>query len=187
MRAGWVFQEMQVDTQPFPINTIEPTSKKILVRRKMDGKGKGKNITIGDPRTSNISQGEIAQKAPDMKTNKSGGTRGQAHLSCRARLHDSSIADYLAPTHGQSSAHADDPTDLAGQSAHGQRPQPPHKVKKQTREKRTYNTHGRMVKVGPTFDQLLSQYASKKVYEIGQQENPSHPLKQNGRIKQPER
>jgi hypothetical protein len=27
----------------------------------------------------------------------------------------------------------------------------------------TCNAHGRLVKVGPTFDQLLSKYASKKV------------------------
>jgi hypothetical protein len=51
---------MQVDTHPFPINTIEPTSKKVLVRPEVVDKGKGKNIVIGDPRTSNISQEEIA-------------------------------------------------------------------------------------------------------------------------------
>jgi hypothetical protein len=51
---------MQVDTQPFSINTIEPTSKKVLVRLEMAEKGKGKNIVIGGPRTSNISQGEIS-------------------------------------------------------------------------------------------------------------------------------
>ena len=54
---------MQVDTQPFSINTIEPTSKKVLVRPEMADKGKGKSIIIGDPRTSNISQGGIARKA----------------------------------------------------------------------------------------------------------------------------
>jgi hypothetical protein len=37
----------------------------------MADKGKGENIVIGDPRTSNISQGGIARKAPDKKTNKS--------------------------------------------------------------------------------------------------------------------
>jgi hypothetical protein len=36
-------------------------------------------------------------------------------------------------------------------------------IKKGTREQNTHNTHGRLVKVGPTFDQLLSKYASKKV------------------------
>jgi hypothetical protein len=30
-------------------------------------------------------------------------------------------------------------------------------------EQSTYNAHGRLVKISPTFDQLLSEYASKKV------------------------
>jgi hypothetical protein len=63
-----------VDTQPFPVNTIEPTSKKVLVRPEVADKGKDKNIIIGDPHTSSISQEEIARKAPDKNTNKSGGT-----------------------------------------------------------------------------------------------------------------
>jgi hypothetical protein len=42
----------------------------------MADKGKGKSIVIGDHHTSNISQGGIARKAPDKKTNKSRGTEG---------------------------------------------------------------------------------------------------------------
>jgi hypothetical protein len=38
-----------------------------------------------------------------------------------------------------------------------------HTAKKGTREQNTYNTHGQLVKVGSTFDQFLSKYASKKV------------------------
>jgi hypothetical protein len=64
---------------------------------------------------------------------------------------------------GWSGAHADGPTDSAGQSTHGQRPQPPHKTEKETQEQSTYNTHGQLVKAGPIFDQLLSKYVSKKV------------------------
>jgi hypothetical protein len=88
------FQEMQVDTQPFSVNTIQPTSKRVLVRPEVVYKGKDKNTIIGDPRTSNMSQKEIAQKAPNRKTNKSGGTGGQAQPSSRAKLLDSSIADW---------------------------------------------------------------------------------------------
>jgi hypothetical protein len=91
------FQEMQVDTQPFHVNTIEPTCKNILDRPEVVDKGKGKNIVIGDPRTSNISQEKIAWKAPDRKTNKSRGVGGQAQSSSRAKLLDSSTADRLAP------------------------------------------------------------------------------------------
>ena len=71
------FQEMQVDKQPFPVNTIEPTCKKVMVQPEVADKGKGKNIIISDPRTSNISQEEIARKAPDKKTSKSRGAGGQ--------------------------------------------------------------------------------------------------------------
>jgi hypothetical protein len=64
-----------VDTQLFPVNTIEPTCKRVLVRPKVANKGKDENTIIGDLRTSNILQEGIARKAPDRKTNKSGGTR----------------------------------------------------------------------------------------------------------------
>jgi hypothetical protein len=62
---------MQVDTQPFLVNTIELTCKKVLVRPEMADKDKGKGIVIGDPRMSIISQKEIAQKASDEKAKKS--------------------------------------------------------------------------------------------------------------------
>jgi hypothetical protein len=55
---------MQVDTQPFPINTIELTCKKVLVWPEMADKGKGKGIVIGDPRMKDKSQKEIARKSP---------------------------------------------------------------------------------------------------------------------------
>jgi hypothetical protein len=37
-------QEMQVDTQPFPINTIELAGKRVLVRLEVADKGKVKYI-----------------------------------------------------------------------------------------------------------------------------------------------
>jgi hypothetical protein len=83
---------MQVDTQPFPVNTIEPTYIKVLVRPKVSDKGKGENIVIGDPRTSNVSQEEIARKDPDKETNKSGGVGGQTQVRSRSRQPDTSIA-----------------------------------------------------------------------------------------------
>jgi hypothetical protein len=71
-----IFQEMQMDTQQSPVNTIEPTSKKVLVRPEMADKGKGKSIII-DLRTSNISRGGIARKAPEKKAYKFGGAKGR--------------------------------------------------------------------------------------------------------------
>jgi hypothetical protein len=71
------FQEMQVDTQPFPVNTIELTCKKVLVRPEMADKDKGKGIVISNPR---ISQKEIARKASDKKAKRSEDAGGQAQL-----------------------------------------------------------------------------------------------------------
>jgi hypothetical protein len=48
---------MQVDTQPFPINTIELARKKVLVRSEVTDKGKGKNIVIGDPHEGSEHEG----------------------------------------------------------------------------------------------------------------------------------
>jgi hypothetical protein len=93
---------MQVDTQPFPINTIDVACKKILVWPEMADKGKSKDIIISNPRMSNISQKEIVQKAPDDKAKKSGGTGGQAQLMSQARQPVLSIMDDLAPTCGRS-------------------------------------------------------------------------------------
>jgi hypothetical protein len=126
-----------------------------------------KNIIISDLRTSNVSQGGIARKAPDRKNNKSGGAGGgvggQAQSRSQAKVPALNIVNCLAPARGRSEAHADGPANPAGQSAHGQRHGPPHKAKKGVQGQSTCNTHGRLVKANPAFDQLLSKYASKKV------------------------
>jgi hypothetical protein len=44
------FQEMQVDTEPFPINMINSDGKKVLIRPSTANKGKGKEVIIGDAR-----------------------------------------------------------------------------------------------------------------------------------------
>jgi hypothetical protein len=63
---------------------------------------------------------------------------------------------------GRSGAHANSPVDSAGQPTHGHKPQPPHKARKETQGQSHHDAHGRLVKVGPTFDQLLDIYAGKK-------------------------
>jgi hypothetical protein len=152
---------MQVDTQPFPANTIDITCKKILVRPEMPDKGKSKDIIIGNPRMSNISQKEISQKAPDDKAKKSRGTEGQAQLMSQARQPDLSITDSLTHTCGWSGAQTDGPANSAGQSAYGQRRQPTHKALK-GKEMQGQSTYGRLIKADPTFDQLLFKNTSKK-------------------------
>jgi hypothetical protein len=98
---------------------------------------------------------EIARKAPDDKVTKSGGTGGQAQQP------GLSITDGLAHTCGRSGALTDGPANSAGQSAYGQRRQPPHKALK-GKETQGQNTYGQLIKADPTFDQLLSKDTSKK-------------------------
>jgi hypothetical protein len=104
-----------VDTHPFPVNTIDIACKRILVRPKMADKGKSKDIIIGNPLMSNISQKEIARKAPDDKPKKFGGTGGQAQLMSQARQSGLSITDRRFSAQTDGSAYS------AGQSAYGQR------------------------------------------------------------------
>jgi hypothetical protein len=104
------------DTQPFPVNTIELTCKKVLVRPEMADKGKGKGIVIGDPRMTDISQKEIARKASDEKAKKSEDVGGQAQLMNQTHQPSPSIVDGPALTCGQSGAQTNGPANSAGQS-----------------------------------------------------------------------
>jgi hypothetical protein len=84
---------MQIDTEPFTINIIELTNKKVLVRPEVADKDKGNNIVIGDPRTSNTSRGVVAQKALGKNTNKTRGARGQGRSSSRSKFPFSRITN----------------------------------------------------------------------------------------------
>jgi hypothetical protein len=137
-------------TQPFPLNTIEPTCKEVLVQPEVTDKGKGENIVISDPRTSNISQEEIARKAPDKETSKSRGARGQTQLRIQARQPDPSIADGLVLRQTVRLTQPDSPPMARGVSVHTKL------------GKRRQRPHGWLVKAGLTFDQLLAKYAGKK-------------------------
>jgi hypothetical protein len=116
---------------------------------------------------SNISQKEIARKAPDDKAKKSGGTGGQAQLMSQARQPGLSITDGLAHTCGRSGAQKDGLANSAGQSAYGQMRQPPHKALK-GKETQWQSKYGRLVKADPTFDQLLYKNTSKMTVLRGQ-------------------
>jgi hypothetical protein len=153
------YQEMQVDTQPFPVNTIELACKRVLVRPEMADKGKGKGIVINNPRMSIIAQKEIARKASAEKAKKFEDAGGQAQLISQTHQPGPSIADGPAPTCGRSGAQTNSLADSAGQSTYDQRRRPLHEVRKKMQGQNTYN---RLIKADPTFDQLLSKNASKK-------------------------
>jgi hypothetical protein len=79
----------------------------------------------------------------------------------QARQPGLSNTDGLAPTCGRSGAQTDVPANSAGQSAYGQRRQPPHKALK-GKETQWQSTYGQLIKANSTFDQLLSKNTSKK-------------------------
>lgn len=61
---------MQVDKQPFVVNTIDLNGKKVLVRLQVADKEKGEGILIGDPRVTNENKKNsfrkvITEKTPD--------------------------------------------------------------------------------------------------------------------------
>jgi hypothetical protein len=64
------FQEMQVDTEPFPMNMIDFEGKKVLIRPNTADKGKGKEIVIGNAREAGENhkiscRKVVAEKTPD--------------------------------------------------------------------------------------------------------------------------
>jgi hypothetical protein len=65
------FQEMQVDTEPFPMNVIDFEGKNILIRPIMADKGKGKEVIIGNARKAdenneNSCRKVVMEKTPDV-------------------------------------------------------------------------------------------------------------------------
>jgi hypothetical protein len=56
------FQEMQVDTEPFPMNMIDFEGKKVLVRPNTADKGKGKEIVIDNAREADENHKFLAGK-----------------------------------------------------------------------------------------------------------------------------
>jgi hypothetical protein len=83
-------KEVKIDRPPVPVTTLEPTSKKAIIRHWAADKSKDKNIVIGDPRTPNMSRRMVTRKTPDKR--KTGGTKGKhdrtpdhGHLSCVRR------------------------------------------------------------------------------------------------------
>jgi hypothetical protein len=83
-------KEVRIDRPPVPATTLEPTSKKFIVRPCAADKSKDRNIVIGDPYTPNMSHRVVTRKALDKI--KIEGARGKHdrtpdhdHLSCVRR------------------------------------------------------------------------------------------------------
>ena len=68
------FQEMQVDTEPFPMNMINFEGKKVLVRPNTADKGKGEEIVIGNARVADENHKISCRKVMVEKTPDGGET-----------------------------------------------------------------------------------------------------------------
>jgi hypothetical protein len=62
------FQEMQVDTEPFPMNMIDFEGKRVLIRSSTADKGKGKEIIIGNAREADENNKISCRKVVAEKT-----------------------------------------------------------------------------------------------------------------------
>jgi hypothetical protein len=171
------FQEMWVDTEPFPMNMIDFEGKKVLIRPNTADKGKGKEIVIGNAREADgnhkiFCRKVVAEKTPDggetlKVTITASVTRGQAQTGRLAQEPILRITDGPPSRHRRSETSPDGLKTSGGWSGYTQDPQQPRTFKPRRPEIGTWKTNtfkaaGRIVKTGPTFDQLLTKYVKKK-------------------------
>jgi hypothetical protein len=119
------FQEMQVDTEPFPMNMIDFEGKKVLVRPNTTDKDKGEEIVIGNAREADENhkiscRKVVAEKTPDGgETLKVTITTSDAGRQTRTKeqepvLH---IPDGLTHRRGRFGTTPDSPENSSGRSA----------------------------------------------------------------------
>jgi hypothetical protein len=186
------FQEMQVDTEPFPMNMIDFEGKRVLIRPSTADKGKGKEIIIDNAREANKNnkiscRKVVAEKTPDggetLKVtitvsgiggkHRQGDRRGNPCCASRTVRHPD----------------ADGPKTSGGRSGYTQDPQQPHTFKPRRPEIGTWKTNtfkaaGRLVKSDPTFDQLLSKYVKKKAGPSDRPtKRPSSPIHEQRQVR----
>jgi hypothetical protein len=170
------FQEMQVDTEPFPMNMIDFEGKRVLIRPSTADKGTDKEIIIGNAREADENNKISCRKVVTEKTSDGGetlkvtitasGTGGQAQTGRQAREPMLCITNGPPSRRGRSEASPDGPKTSGGRSGYTQDPQQPRTFKPRRPEIGTWKTNtfkaaSRLVKSGSTFDQLLSKYVKK--------------------------
>jgi hypothetical protein len=118
------FQEMQVDTEPFPMNMIDFEGKKVLVRPNTADKGKGEEIVISNAREADenhkfFCRKVVAEKTPDGgKTLKVTITTSDAGRQARTKEHEPVLRIPDGPTHrrGRSGTTSDGSENSSGRS-----------------------------------------------------------------------
>jgi hypothetical protein len=158
-------KEVRIDRPPIPATTLEPTSKKVIVRPCAADKSNDKNVVIGDPRTPNMLRRVVTRKAPDKR--KTGGAGGQARSDTRSRSPVLRTPDGPGTKVGQSETGVNRSAMMVVRSTDGQKQQPqtigPQRSNTSVRKQNTTKTSGRLSRVGPTFDELLAKYMKKAV------------------------
>jgi hypothetical protein len=157
------------------MNMINFEGKKVLVRPNAADKGKGKEIVIGNARDADENHKFSCRKVVTETTPDGGetlkvtitayGAGGQA----RTKEQEPVLRTPDGPAHrrGRSGTPPDGPENSSGRSGRAQDSQRPRTFKPRRPEIGTWKTNtfkaaGRLVKAGPTFDQLLSKYVKKK-------------------------
>jgi hypothetical protein len=183
--------------EPFPMNMIDFEGKRVLIRPNTSDKGKGKEVIIGNAREAdgnhNIScRKVVARKTPDggetlKVTITTSGTGGQPQTKGQEQEPVLRISDGPTHRHRRSGTTPDGSENSSGRSCYTQDPQRPRTFKPRRPEIGTWKTNtfkaaGRLVKSGPTFNQLLSKYVKKKADPVtGQRSNLARPFRSNNR------
>jgi hypothetical protein len=159
------------------VNMIDFKGKRVLIQPSTANKGKDKEVIIGNAREADgnnkISCRKVlVEKTPDggetlKVTITTSGTGEQAQTRGHAREPILRIADGPVPRRGWSVTSPDGPERSSGRSDNAKEPRRPRTFKPRRPEIGTWKTNtfkaaSRLVKTGPTFDQLLSKYVKKK-------------------------
>jgi hypothetical protein len=181
------------------MNMIDFEGKRVLIRPSRPDKGKDKEIIIGNARKADgnhkIScRKVVAEKTPDggetlKVTITTSGTGGQVHTKGQEQEPVLRISD--GPTHRRRryGTSPDSPENSSERSGYTQDPQRPSTFKPRRPEIGTWKTNmfkavGRLVKSGPTFDQLLSKYVKKKAGPIDRPaKQPRLPIREQHQVR----
>jgi hypothetical protein len=188
---------MQVDTEPFPMNVIDFEGKKVLIWPSTADKGKGKEVIIDDARKDDENNKISCRKVVVEKTPNGGETLKvtittsnageQVQARDQTRTPIVRIADGLTHRRGRSGTPSESPDHSSGRFGNAQEPRQPRTFKPQRPEIGTWKPNtvkedGRLVRSGPTFNQLLSKYVKKRPAQLtGQRSDLAHPFRSNSR------
>jgi hypothetical protein len=131
------FQEMQVDTEPVPMNMIDFEGKKVLVRPNTANKGNGKVVVIGNAREADENhkiscRKVVAEKNPDGgETLKVTITTSSTGRQARTKEQEPVLRIPDGPAHRRlrSGTLPDGPENSSGWSSRAQDSQRPHTFK----------------------------------------------------------